>query len=84
MMETEAQVYAYACNLMCFPAGYFQGKSALELGISEEARQILIERQAQQEAYRRDTAAREENRRRSGMKRSVRAAEPGNPSGTQR
>lgn len=84
MTETEAQVYAYACNLMCFPAGYFQGKSAPELGISEEARQILIRRQAEQEAYRQNPAAREENRRRSGMKRSVRAAEPGNPSGTQR
>ena len=44
--ETGRQVYAWECNLFAAPRGYFQSHTARELGISEEARTILIEKQA--------------------------------------
>ena len=55
--EIGKQVYAWECNMFAAPRGYFQSKSAKELGISEEARDILIKKHA--EYWQRADAARE-------------------------
>lgn len=39
------EVLSYSSNLFAFPDGYFAGRSAEELGISEAARKELIRMQ---------------------------------------
>lgn len=41
-MALEDEVYRYSFNLFAFPEDYFEKKTAEELGISEDARKILI------------------------------------------
>jgi len=36
------EIFRYTFNMFAFPQGYFEEKTAEELGISEEARQKLI------------------------------------------
>lgn len=41
-MSVDDEVFRYTFNLFAFPEDYFEAKTAEDLHISEEARQILI------------------------------------------